>query len=65
MAAAAGRRLGEVVSTGLPNLDERIIIDISEIGEHGFTLWEAAMDLEIRLAPDLVKLGYPKGPRYP
>ena len=53
------------MSTGLPNPDERIIIDISDIGEHGFTLWETAMDLEIRLAPDLVKLGYPKGPRYP
>lgn len=61
IAASAGRKLGEIVGTGYPRLDDRRVEGVWDVGcgPGGFDLWEVGLDFEIRLAPDQVKLGYP------
>lgn len=56
---AEGRRLGEIVATGRPEIDERVIARISEPGfpPYGFNVWYAPLTTEIQLVPDLVKIG--------
>jgi hypothetical protein len=59
MAAAAGRRLGDVVRTGIASIDDRRILSFGDAWSDpfGFTTWHTGMDLEIQLSPDHVRLG--------
>lgn len=61
LTASAGLRLGDVIGTGLPDLDARIIVGIFDFGQHphGITIWEEALLLYVQLAPDHVRLGAP------
>ena len=57
--AAPGHRLKTLIETGLPSLDDRIIVGIHSVGEHahGFTLWDEALYYYIELKADLIPLG--------
>ena len=59
MLAAPGRRLGDVVSTGIASIDDRLIVDFAHAGcgPQEMTTWDTGMELEIWLSPDQVRLG--------
>ena len=56
---APGLQLKELIETGVPSLDNRIIVSIHSVGEHahGFTLWDEAYFYYIELEVDLIPLG--------
>ncbi|WP_390478757.1 hypothetical protein [Altererythrobacter sp. MTPC7] len=56
---AAGRLVGEIIETGIPELDERVIKTIRKSGERaaGFTQWDIGIPDYIELASDSIRLG--------
>jgi len=56
---APGRRLRDIVFTGIGGLDERVIKGIHRFGEHphGITMFEEALEMYVELVPDLIPLG--------
>ena len=59
IAAALGRRLGDLIGTSISSLDERIINGVHSFGEHplGMTMWDEALCYYMELEPNLVPLG--------